>query len=364
MTGTVRAAVHLGGRNELRSFPRPRIPVDGGLLRIEAAGVCGSDVGNFAKAANVGVIMGHENVGHIEEIGPVAADRWGAGVGDRVLLEEYLPCWHCAWCHQGEFRHCIQTDHRENPDATRFGRTPVDIAPALFGGYGEYLYMPARSVVHRIAAHVPQQHAAMALPLANGFQWGVYEPNLGAGDSVIVIGPGQQGLGCVLAATTVGAGLIIVAGRSRDARRLEVAKALGAHHVVDVDTEDLEERVREITGGAGVDAVVDTASGTAGKIELAVALLKRKAGTAVLQGVGRSVTDFSLTKMASKYVTLKIARGHSTRAVRQAVRLIESGAARLDLMSTHTFGLSEVDDALRAGLSDPDAIHVTVDPWR
>jgi len=95
---SIAAAVAIGpGATEVQTFPEPEIPADGGLLRIEAAGVCGSDVPAYRRIREP-TILGHETVGRIEALGAAARERWGVDGGDRVLIEEYLPCGHCAYC--------------------------------------------------------------------------------------------------------------------------------------------------------------------------------------------------------------------------------------------------------------------------
>jgi threonine dehydrogenase-like Zn-dependent dehydrogenase len=111
MTHKIRAAVKTDVETSvIREFDWPEIGDDAGLLRVESAGVGGSDPELYRKENYAPVIMGHENVGTIAEIGPGAAQRWGVAVGDRIALQEYLPCWHCHWCLQGDFRLCMEAD--------------------------------------------------------------------------------------------------------------------------------------------------------------------------------------------------------------------------------------------------------------
>jgi threonine dehydrogenase-like Zn-dependent dehydrogenase len=206
----------------------------------------------------------------------------------------------------------------------------------------------------------------MALPLGNGVQWAVVEAQTGPGKSIVVMGPGQQGLGAVMAARAAGADLIILIGLAADARRLEVGAALGADVVVVADQTDVRERVHEITAGKGVDAVVDTTSAPAAQmIPLAIDLAKRKEGRIVVQSMGGTVPDFPIDRLARKYITLKAARGHSYASVELAIQRIASGKFPLDLLTTHRFGLDGVDLAIKStgGKGLPGAIHVTVLPW-
>jgi threonine dehydrogenase-like Zn-dependent dehydrogenase len=365
---TVLAAVQVASETtELREFPLPEVPVDGALLRVEAAGVCGSDVGAYRRMGTDPRILGHENVGVVARAGAAFARRWGVQEGDRVAIEEYLPCGHCELCLRGEFRHCAATDLHANPDALRYGHTPITTPPALWGGYSQYLYMPPATVLHRLPEQVPAEHAAMALPIGNGIQWAVVEAQAGPGRSLVVMGPGQQGLACVLAAKAAGADLVILTGLARDAHRLAVGRQLGADVTVVADTEDVRDRVREITSGKGVDAVVDTSSAPASDmVPLAIDLVKRKEGRIVVQSLGGTIRDFPIEQLARKYITVKAARGHSYAAVELAIQRIASGRYPLELLATHCFGLHDVDLAIRSvgGTGAADAIHVTVIPWR
>lgn len=129
---TVRAVVQTGpSALEIREFPRPVIGPDDGLLRVEANGICGSDVeifrGHLQGRSRPPFIPGHEPLGIIEELGERAAERWGVQVGDRVALEVIVPCRSCADCLVGRYQACRNKQNGH-------GVTPLDVEPALYGG--------------------------------------------------------------------------------------------------------------------------------------------------------------------------------------------------------------------------------------
>src|SRR5919204_4048824 len=188
MAEPVLAAVRVGvQQTEVRELSLPDVPPDAGLLKVEAAGVCGSDVGMYARRRADPFILGHENVGVIVKLGPVAAARWGVQEGDRVALEEYLPCWHCEWCHRGEYRLCWATDPA-NDVRLRYGSTAVDVPPALWGGYSQYLYMAPNAVLHQVPAGASPELAALGPPPGHGVQWAVVEGGAGPGKTVVIHG--------------------------------------------------------------------------------------------------------------------------------------------------------------------------------
>jgi threonine dehydrogenase-like Zn-dependent dehydrogenase len=369
MTEPVVAAVRTGpGRTELREFPMPEVPGDGALLKVEVAGICGTDVKMYAKPPFADpVIMGHENVGVIAKAGRTFAERKGLAEGDRIFVEHYVGCFRCEWCHRGEYRHCEATDWRTNPDARRYGYTSSDNPYRLWGGFSQYMYLPWNSVVHKVPDGVSAELAGLVTPLSNGIEWALVAAGVGYGSTVLIQGPGQQGLSQVVACKQAGAAQIIVTGTTADAARLELAKALGAEHVIDVLTEDPLGRVMELTDGKGVDIVLDcTAGAGTAPMLLGIDALKRREGVMVVQGELAAFPDFPIKKLTEKAITLKSARGHSYRSCELALEQLASHRFPLERLGTHSFGLADVDRAIRTvGGEDGtrDAVHVSLLPW-
>ncbi len=161
--------------------------------------------------------------------------------------------------------------------------------------------------------------------------------------------------------------LIIVTGTSKDQARLDVAKTLGADYVIDVEKEDPLARIMAITGGKGVDVALDCTAG-AGTIPILLGMeaLKRKGGTMVVQGELAEFPNFPLGKMTVKFVTIHSARGHSYRACELALQQIASGRFPLEKITTHRFGLQDVDLAIRSvgNAGVPGVIHASLLPWQ
>ena len=365
----VLAAVRMGpGRTELREFPKPELPDDGALLRVEVAGICGTDVKMYARPViEAPVIMGHENVGTIVEAGNRFVEFQGLREGDRVFVEHYVACYRCEWCRLGEYRHCEATDWRTNPDARRYGYTSCEHPYHLWGGFAQYMYLPWNAILHRVPDNVSDAEAGIVTPLSNGIEWALYDCGVGFMSTVLVQGPGQQGLSQVVACKQAGAGLVVVTGTTRDAARLELARALGADHVIDVEQEDPLARVHELTDGRGVDVVLDcTAGAGTAPVLLGIDALKRRGGTLLVQGELAAFPDFPLKKLTEKAITIKSARGHSYRAVELALAQLASKRFPLHLLTTHEYGLRDADTAIRAvgGEVGDGVIHVSLLPWR
>jgi threonine dehydrogenase-like Zn-dependent dehydrogenase len=365
----VLAAVRTGPcMTEIREFPMPDISADSALMKMEVAGICGTDVKMYqAPLSNVPVIMGHENIGVIAKAGGEFTRRKGFREGDVVFVEHYVMCGKCEWCHTGQYRHCENTDWRNNPDAIRYGYTSADKAPHLWGGFAQYVYLPWNAVVHHVPKGITPELAGLVTPMANGVEWSLFDGGVGYNSTVLIQGPGQQGLAQTVICKQAGASLIIVTGTSKDRARLEVAKALGADHVIDVQHEEPLSRIMQITNGRGVDVVLDCTAGAGTMpVLLGVDALKRKAGTMVIQGEMAEFPNFPVGKITLKFITIKSARGHSYKACELALEQLASKRFPLEKVTTHTFGLKEVDLAIRSvgGNGVPDVIHASLMPWK
>ncbi|MEX2246855.1 MAG: zinc-binding dehydrogenase [Dehalococcoidia bacterium] len=366
MPAESRAIVQHGPR-DLRAerFPLPTIARDDALLRIEACGICGSDYEQYEGALPVRfpVIPGHEPLGVIEEIGEDAARRWRVRKGDRVAVEALLACGFCRECVQGRFGQCRGTGRG---GLSAFGYRPVSEPPALWGGFAEYLYLPPHARLHPMSKDVPAELAVLFNPIGAGFRWCVDVPKLRVGESVAVLGPGQRGLACVIAAREAGAGMVAVTGLSRDEHKLALAREFGADATIVVEREDVVTRVRELTGGAGADVVVDVTAYAVEAVTQAVDLARR-GGRVVLGGTKgpKPVPDFLSDRVVTKELTIYGVLGVDWPAYDAAVRLIEKGTYPLAKMHTHTLPLDDAERglALLAGnVPGEHAVHVALIP--
>jgi threonine dehydrogenase-like Zn-dependent dehydrogenase len=345
---------------ELQEFPLPTVGDDDGLLKVEAAGICGSDWAQFqGKSTGLPpvypIIPGHEIVGRIHQVGERAASRWGVEVGDLVAVGMTIP-------------------GASLSSPTVYGLTQsTGTQPSLWGGYAEYMYLDPGSVLHRVPSGVSPAVAALYVPLANGVMWATYIPQLELGDIVVVQGPGQQGLGCVIASKEAGASAVIVTGTTKDRARLQVARELGADVTVNVDEEDPIEAVRSATNGRLADVVIDASAEATQPVAIALDLVRR-GGRIVLAGLkdNAPVAGFVSDKLVLRGLTILSSsspRGRPAhdpdKATRTALEIMASGRYPLEKLCSHTFRLDEAETAVRiVGRAVPgeDGIHVTISP--
>jgi threonine dehydrogenase-like Zn-dependent dehydrogenase len=366
VANTSRAIVQAGRRAlELRDVPLPNgTAPDEALLRVDACGICGSDYEQYQglmPGLPFPLIPGHEPVGTIALVGDVAAERWNVQAGDRVCVEALLPCGACRQCVRGAYRLCSGRG-----GLSGYGYLPLDRSPGLWGGYAEYLHLDSHSVLHKIDKSVAPEIATLFNPLGAGIRWAVQVPRLQAGETIVILGPGQRGLASVIAAREAGAGSIIVTGLSADQRKLDLALEFGAHHAIDVEREDIVARVREITEGALADVVIDVTPYSNLAVVQAIDLVRR-GGRVVLAGLkGQTpVEGFYNDRVVAKDLTIYGVFGVDFEAYRPAVSLIESGRYPLEKMHTHTMPLGDAEHALRIlarEVEGEDAVHIALVP--
>ncbi|MCW5770103.1 MAG: alcohol dehydrogenase catalytic domain-containing protein, partial [Rhodospirillaceae bacterium] len=342
---------------------------DEGLLRVEACGLCGSDVeqyrGHFVAKGLVTypVIPSHEPIGIIEEIGSEAATAWGVKKGDRVALEPHLSCGRCWSCLDGRYHLCKSV---RSVGWQSYGYLPRDFGHGLWGGYAEYIHLHPRTLVHKLPARLSVKLATMYQALAGGLRWSVQLPKTALGDCVLILGSGQRGLGCVVAAREAGAGCIIVTGLARDRFKLDLAAALGAHHTIVVDEEDTVARVMEITKGRGADVIVDVVPASPHPVVHAVEAA-RMGGTIVIAGVKGSDVRVNLDtdRVLYKELTIHGVFSQGWQSYEQALRILSENRYQLERLRTHDFALADVEKAiltLAGEIPGENAICVSVNP--
>ena len=344
MASKAYAAVVVATRTmEIQAFDLPVIGEDDGLLRVELCGVCGSDprIYSCTDPKQFPLIMGHELVGHIEQLGSRAAARWGVQVGDRVIVEHLFGCGHCRWCLLGEYRFCAQHQGYGGP-------TPSSVPPHLWGAYSQYMYLAPNSRVHRISEDVPAEAAAMTCAnIGNGLRWVRTLGGATIGDTVVVIGPGGQGLAAILAAHEAGASRIIAIGLTQDEHRFELAGQFGATHTINLDQDDPVAAVHALTDGELADLVVDVTGATA-SFPLALDLARPMGTVVVGSNTGAEEATIVPSIIPIKELRVQGVNTHDTPAVRSAIKIVESRRYPIEKMVTHRFSLAEADVAVRA----------------
>jgi threonine dehydrogenase-like Zn-dependent dehydrogenase len=367
MVEKARAAVLVAPRRvAIEEFPLPKTGDDDALLRVEACGVCASDVPVYTGQStssmySLPAILGHEIVGRVERLGQRAAERWGVQEGDRIIIERWIPCGRCERCYRGFYRLCIR---RVEGHLLFYGGSPTVLPPALWGGYAEYVYLHPDTVVYRAGTDVPPEHLPLFTPISNAISWVQKVGGATIGSTVVILGPGQEGMADVIVAKEAGASLVILVGLPADAHRLEVARALGATHTIVAGEEDVVARVTEITGGRLADVVLDVTSGASNQPLEQALDLAGFGGTIVVAAGHRGPMNLASDKLQRKLLTIKGVWGRDRASVFAALRLIESGKYPLDRLTTHAFPLEEADLALRtvAREGDKNALHVSVVP--
>ena len=367
------------GRIEIREFEIPQLGRDDTLLRIELAGVCGSDYKYFSGSIDVPlpIILGHEILGRIASIGEEAAARYGLKEGDRVTVEGPAPCWSCEFCWRGQYVFC--TKRRRHDDAHRnqdlsnkrsgYGKTGTTVPPELWGAMAEYMYVAPASIMHKLPGDIPAEDAFVTRLVANGIQWLRSRGDVSVGDTVLIQGTGPQGLAAAAVAREAGAGMLIVSGLSSDVARLALAREMGADYTVMADQEDVFARVEEVTKGHMADVVLD-ATGSPAAFQASLKCV-RPLGTLVLAGLTGTnvVTPLLADQIIWKEVRVQGVHGKGAQAYGAAYRFMEHSSNRYPLakIMSNIYPLNETQRAIQAAGGsggDTSFIKGAIAPWR
>lgn len=352
------------GQLEMAEFPLPEVGEDDGILKLELIGVCGSDPGIY-KGKTRGaprpypIILGHEIVGRIVKMGDRAKRHHQVKEGDRAIIEYAFGCGNCQPCLSGNYILC---EKKYSYGSMISCKEP----PHLFGAYSEYLYIHPRAMVHKIKESIsPETAVLISAVLGNGIRWLTTVGNLRVGKSVVIIGPGSQGLAGVIAAKESGAGPIIVIGMSHDAKRLEMAQTFGADILIVADKQDCLKQVHEATKGKMADVVMDVSGNPAAAV-LTLDLAGNNA-TVVLPGLYGPETQVPLVldKAILKELKLVGVFSHNFPAVETAIAIAEKNKYPLEDMISHRFPLHRAQEAVElvGGFDRKEApLKVVLDP--
>ena len=329
----------------LEELPVPKIGPGELLVRIEASGICGSDVMEWYRIKKAPLVLGHEIAGEIVEIGE-GVERYK--VGDRVSASHHVPCNTCHYC---------LSDRHTSCDTLR----STTFEP---GGFAEFVRLPAINVdrgVYPLPDEVSYDEGTFVEPLACVLR-AQRIARLRPGQSVLVVGSGMTGILQVNLARASGAGRIIATDVMQ--YRLDSAKRLGAADVIHA-TDDVPARVRELNGGKLVDLVL-VCTGVVSAIEQALQSVDR-GGTVLLF----APTDPGITipvSVADLFfrdgVTLTSSYAGSPADHMTAVDLIRAGGVNVRDMISHRLSLAEAGLGFKLVAEAGESMKVVIEPQR
>lgn len=290
-------------------MPEPACAADEVLIRVEACGICGSDVHGYDGGSGrriPPIVMGHEAAGVIERVGTDVAEY---KAGDRVTFDSTVYCGHCEFCLRGAVNLCDNRqvlgvscgDYRRN------------------GAFAELVAVPAR-ILYRLPEGFPMEEAAMLEAVSVALH-GVAVSELAGGETALVIGAGMIGLLTAQAAREAGCSSVLIA--DVDAARLQLAVDIGIPDTLQLSGGDLVAEVLRRTNGRGVDVVLEAV----GRAETVAASIDcvRRGGTVTLIGNIQPEVALPLQKVVTRQVRLQgscASAGEYT----EAIRLLACGA--------------------------------------
>jgi 2-desacetyl-2-hydroxyethyl bacteriochlorophyllide A dehydrogenase len=329
----MRALVFQGPNHiALQRVPIPRAGYGEVVTRVTLTTICGTDVHILKGEYPVrpGLVIGHESVGVIHEIGPGVT---GYKVGERVLVGAITPCGQCNACLGGDWSQC------GGPiGGWKFGNT-------INGAQAEFLLIPnAQANLAKIPDELTDEQVVLLADIASTGFSASESANVQLGDAVAVFAQGPIGLCATAGARLKGAALVV--GVESDPVRMAVAKRMGADVVLSPKEGDVTAAIKKLTGGRGVDVAIE-ALGTQETFESALKAL-RSGGTLSSLGVYSGKLSIPLEPFAAglgdhKIVTTLCPGGKER--MRRLIELVQHGRVDLRPLLTHSFLLDNIVEA-------------------
>jgi L-iditol 2-dehydrogenase len=309
---------------EIADMPLPPVGPDEVLVRVEACGICGSDVHGYDGSSGrriPPIVMGHEAAGTVSAVGSQVR---GYAEGDRVTFDSTVYCGRCAFCLSGDVNLC---DNRQV-----IGVSCGDYR--RHGAFAEFVVVPERILYH-LPPTISFAQAAMLEAVSVALH-AVRVSEARGGENALIIGAGMIGLLTLQAVRAAGCSPVLVA--DVDATRLELAAQAGADRVIDSSTADLLAEVHKHTGGRGVDLAFEAV----GRNETVAAAIDctRKGGTVTLVGNIQPEVTLPLQKVVSRQIRLQGSCA-SAGEYPQAIELIANGNIVVGSLITAIAALEE-----------------------
>jgi L-iditol 2-dehydrogenase len=317
------------GNVDILEVDEPRCGEDQVKLEIAFCGICGTDIHVLHDTFRnyPPVILGHEFSGTVVEVGPKVTD---AAVGERVagLGATAVTCGQCEYCRSGYFIFC----------ASRRG-----MGHGVNGAFTRYVVMRPDQL-YRIPENFSLDEAAMSEPFAAVVQAVTEVAKVRGGETALVSGPGPMGLLCLKLLVAEGI-KTIVAGASADQERLSAALRIGAAAVINVGRQNLNQAIREHTGGVGVDVAFECA-GHPGSVRGCLESLRPMGRYTQVAICGQDI-QFPIDLIFYKQLTVSGSVCYTARTWERMMKIYAEGRVRLnDLISTR-LPLSEWQTAFR-----------------
>jgi len=336
---TMRANV-FEGVNQYRvlEVERPNAGVGEAVIRVTLTTICGTDLHIVRGEYPVkpGLIIGHEPVGVIEELGPGVT---GYELGDRVLVGAITPCGQCRACLSGNQSQCGHGSGYEAIGGWRFGNT-------INGAQAEYLLVPhAQANLAKIPHELTDEQVVLLADIASTGFSGAESGGVRIGDAVAVFAQGPIGLCATVGAKLMGASLII--GIDGDTTRLRMARRMGADVVLDYREVDVVAEVMKLTGG-GVDVAIE-ALGTQTTFENALRVLRPGAtlsSLGVYSGKLQVPYEALAAGIGDHRIVTTLCPGGKER-MRRLMEMIRHERVDLTPLLTHRFSLDHIGDGYR-----------------